>query len=147
MYLAIATKGDTLTCSLGAGHNGVRTSITRNLHILKLITTLNKIKVKTGLYTIVVASKCNWSEFYGGDITNEDLVVEPDKKVILPTIDAHLNNIWCSEWTGLQGHRQTKYWFSKPDPFLVTKLMNMSRENLGKSIQFSPGHGWWEKTP
>ena len=22
LYLAIATKGDTLTCSLGAGHNG-----------------------------------------------------------------------------------------------------------------------------
>ena len=33
LYLAIAAKGDTLTCSLGAGHNGVRTSITRNLHI------------------------------------------------------------------------------------------------------------------
>ena len=91
LYLAIATKGDTLTCSLGAGHNGVQTSITRNLHILKLITTFNKIKVKTGLYTIVMASKCNWSEFYGGNITNEDLVVEPGKKVILPTIDAHLN--------------------------------------------------------
>ena len=28
LYLAIATKGDTLTCSLDAGHNGVQTSIT-----------------------------------------------------------------------------------------------------------------------
>ena len=82
LYLTIATKGDTLTCSLGEGHNGVQTSITRNLHISKLITTLNKIKVKNGLYTIVFASKFNWSEFYGGDIINEDLVVEPDKKVI-----------------------------------------------------------------
>ena len=68
LHLAIATKGDTLTCSLGAGHNGVRTLITRNLHISKFITILNKIKVKTGLYTIVVSTKCNWSEFYGGDI-------------------------------------------------------------------------------
>ena len=64
LYLAIATKGDTLTCSLGAGHNGVHTSITRNVHISKLITTLNKIKVKTGLYTIVMATKCNWSESF-----------------------------------------------------------------------------------
>ena len=138
LYFTIATKGDTLTCSLGAGHNGVQTSITRNLHISKLITTLNKIKVKTGLYTIVVATKCNWSEFYGGDIINEDLVVEPNKKVILPTIDAHLNNLWCRKWSGLKGHRQTKYWFTKPDPFLATKLMNMSRENLGKCIQIFP---------
>ena len=94
-----------------------------------------------------MATKGNWSKFYGGDITNEDLVVEPNKKVILPTIDAHLNNLWCSEWSGLKGHRQTKYWFTKPDPFLATKLMNMSRENLGKSIQFFFfSHGWWKKT-
>ena len=79
-------------------------------------------KVKTGLYTIVVATKCNWSEFYGGNIINEDLVIEPEKKVILPTINAHLNNLWCSEWSGLRGHRQTKYWFTKPDPILATKL-------------------------
>ena len=147
LYLAIATKGDTLTWSLGVGHNGVRTSITRNLHISKFITILNKIKVKTGLYIIVVATKCNWSEFYGGDIINEDLVVAPAKKVILPTIDAHLDKLWCSEWTCLRAHRQTKYWFTKPDPILATKLMNMSRENLGKSIQFLSGHGWWKKTP
>ena len=51
LYLAITTKGDTLTCSLGTGYNGVGTSITRNVHISKLITILNKIKVKTGLYT------------------------------------------------------------------------------------------------
>ena len=90
LYFAIAAKADTLTCSLGVGYNGVQTSITRNLHISKFITILNKIKVKTGLYTIVLATKRNWSEFYGGNITNEDLVVVPAKKVILPTIEAHL---------------------------------------------------------
>ena len=78
---------------------------------------------------------------------NEDLVVEPNKKIIIPTIDAHLNYLWCSEWSGLKGHRQTKYWFTKPDPFLASKLMNMLRENLGQkySVLFRP---WMvEKTP
>ena len=32
-----------------------------------------------------------------------------------------------------------------PDPFLASKLMNISRENLGKCIQFFSGHGWWKK--
>ena len=106
---------------------------------------MNKIKVKTGLYTNVLATNRNWSEFYGGNIINEDLVVVPAKKVILPTIEAHLNMVWCNEWSRLRGHRQTKFWFTEPDPFLATKLMNMSRENLGKSIQFLSGHGWWKK--
>ena len=68
LYLAIATKGDTLTCSLGAGHNGVRASITRNVHISNFIATLNKIKVKTSLY--------------GGNTINENLVVAPNKKTL-----------------------------------------------------------------
>ena len=52
-YLLHAMKGDTFLCSLGDGHNGVRTSIIRNAHLANFITTLNKIKVKTGLYTVV----------------------------------------------------------------------------------------------
>ena len=84
LYLAIATKGDTLTCSLGAGHNGVRASITRNVHISKFIVTLNKIKVKTGLDNIVTALKCNWLEYYGGNTINENLVEVPNKKTFQP---------------------------------------------------------------
>ena len=53
--------------------------------------------------------------------------------------------MWCNEWSCLRGHRQTQFWFTKLDPILATKLMNMSRENLGKSIQFLSGHGWWKK--
>ena len=34
---------------------------------------------------------------------------------------------------------------TRSDPFLANKLMNMSRENLGMSIQFFSGHGWWKK--
>ena len=48
-----ADKGDTFLCSLGDGHNGVHNSIIRNEHLANFITTLNEIKVKIGLYTIV----------------------------------------------------------------------------------------------
>ena len=40
-YLVCALKGDTLICSLGAGHNSVHVSITRNMHIANFIATLN----------------------------------------------------------------------------------------------------------
>ena len=143
LYLAIAIKGDTLICSLGAGHNGVCISITRNVHISNLIATLHKIKDKTGLYTIVMALNCDWLEYVGGNTTNKNFVVVPNKK----TINAHLNNLWCREWSGLKGHNKTKYWFTMPDPFLAAKLMNMSRENLGKCIQFFLRPWLVEKTP
>ena len=42
-YLGRALKSDTLVCSLGPGTNGVRVSITRNVHISRFISTLNKI--------------------------------------------------------------------------------------------------------
>ena len=32
-----------------------------------------------------------------------------------------------------------------PDPYLAAKLMNLSREYLGKCIQFFTSHGWWNK--
>ena len=140
-------KGDTLICFLEAGHNGVHVSITRNVHISNLIATLHKIKDQTGLYTIVTALNCDWLEYVGGNTTNKNLVVVPNKKTIIPTIDTHLNNVWCSEWSGLKGHNQTKYWFTMPDPFLATKLMNMSRGNLGKCIKFFLRPWLVEKTP
>ena len=144
-YLTIALIGDTLICSLGAGHNGVHVSITRNVHIANFIATLNKVKDKTGLYIIVMALNCHWLEYAGGNTIYKYLIVVPNKKNIIPTIEAHLNNLWCSEWSGLRGHGQTKYWLTMPDPFLATKLMNMSRDNLGKCIQFFTGHGLWKK--
>ena len=39
LFLDHATKGDTLLCSLGAGHNSVCTSIIRNVHVHNLIST------------------------------------------------------------------------------------------------------------
>ena len=60
---------------------------------MKFIIFLNKIKDKIGLYAIVLATKRNWSEFYSGNTINEDLVVLPAKKVILP--------IWCGAMNGL----------------------------------------------
>ena len=45
----------------------------------------------------------------------------------------------------LSGHAQTKYWLPRPDSFLATKLLSMSRKHLGYNIQFFSGHGWWRK--
>ena len=59
LYMVCALKGDTLICFLGAGHNGVCVSITRNMHIANSIATLNKIKDNTGLYIIVTALNCD----------------------------------------------------------------------------------------
>ena len=145
LYLVHALKGDTLICSLGAGHNGVCVSITRNVHIANFIATLNNIKDKTGLYIIVTALNCDWLEYAGENTTYEDLIVVLNKKNIIPTLEMHLNDVWCNKWSGLRGHCQTKYWLTRPDPFLANKLMNMSRENLGMYIQFFSGHGWWKK--
>ena len=44
-------------------------------------------------------------------------------------------NFNCS---GMQGNQLTY-------PYLISKLLNMSREYLGKCIQFFTGHGWWNK--
>ena len=52
-YLVHADKGDSFICALGDGHNGVQNSIIRNEHLANFIITLNAIKVKIGLYTIV----------------------------------------------------------------------------------------------
>ena len=144
-YLVCALKGDTLICSLGAGHNGVCVSITRNIHIANFIATLNKIKDITGLYIIVTALNSNWLEYAGGNTTYENLIIAPNKKSIIPTLESHLNDLWCNKWSGHRGHCQTKYWLTKPDPFLANKIMNMSRENLGMCIQFISGHSWWKK--
>ena len=120
-----------------------RVSITRNVHNANFIATLNKIKDTTGLYIIVTALNCNWLEYAGGNTMYEDLIIVPNKKNIIPTLETHLNDLWCNKWSGLRGHHQTKYWLTRPDPFLATKLMNMSRENIGMCIQFFSGHGWW----
>ena len=145
LFLDHATKGDTLLCSLGAGHKSVCTYIIRNVHVHNLISTLHSIKDKTGLYIIIEGSKYDWLEYASGDTIHEDLFVTPNKKVINPTINSYLENQWFKNWENIKGHNQTKYWFSLPDPYLTSKLLNMSRENLGKYIKFFTGHGWWKK--
>ena len=66
-------------------------------------------------------------------------------KFINPIINSHLENQWVKNWENIKGHNQIKYWLSMPDPYLTSKLLNMSREQLGKCIQFFTGHGWWKK--
>ena len=52
-YMVHARKGDSFICALGDGHHGVRNPIIRNEHLANFINTLNYIKVKIGMYTIV----------------------------------------------------------------------------------------------
>ena len=82
LYLVRALKGNTLICSLGAGHNCVCVSITRNVHIANFIATLNKVKDKTELYITVTALNCDWLEYAGGNTTYENLIVVPNKKTL-----------------------------------------------------------------
>ena len=56
-YLQLAMKGNIFLISLGDGHLGVHASIIRNAHLANFIKTLNKIKIKVGLYTIVSGHK------------------------------------------------------------------------------------------
>ena len=44
IFLDHAVRGDTLLCSLGAGHTCVQNSIIRNIHVYNPVSTLNQIK-------------------------------------------------------------------------------------------------------
>ena len=115
------------------------------MHVHNLISTLHRIKDKTGLYIITESSKYDWLEYASGDTIHEDFFVTPNKKVINPTINSYFENQWFKNWENIKGHSQTKLWFSMPDPYLSSKLLNMFREHMGKCIQFFTGHGWWKK--
>ena len=77
--------------------------------------------------------------------TYQELSLAPDKKSIIPTIESFLNDKWYKSWDDLAGHAQTKYWLPRPDPYLATKLLQMSWKHLGYNIQFFSSHGWWRK--
>ena len=144
-YLVHAGKGDSFICALGDGHHGVRNPIIRNEHLANFINTLNSIKVKIGLYTIVTGLKSDWLQYASHNTIYQELSLAPDKKIIIPTIESFLNDKWFKSWDDLAGHAQTKYWLPRPDSFLASKLLQMSRKHLGYNIQFFSGHGWWRK--
>ena len=77
LFLDHATKGDTLLCSLGAGHKSACTSIIRNVHVHNLISTLHSIKDKTGLYIIIEGSKYDWLEYASGDAIHKEITLSP----------------------------------------------------------------------
>ena len=139
------SKGDTLLCSLEAGYICVRNSIIRNKHVYNLVSILNQIKNKTGLYILMEGSKYDWLEYASDGTIQVDLFVTPKKDVINLTIQAYLADLWVTKWENIKGHAQTKFWCIGPDPMLAAKLLNMSREHLGWCIQFFTGHGWWKK--
>ena len=144
-YLVHADKGDSFICALGDGHHGVRNAIIRNEHLANFIITLKAIKVKIGLYTIVTGLKSDWLQYASHSTIYQELSLAPDKKTIIPTIESFLNEKWYKSWDDLAGHAQTKYWLPRPDSFLASKLLQMSRKYLGFNIQFFSGHGWWRK--
>ena len=146
IFLDHATRGDTLLCSLGAGHTCVCNSIIRNVHVHNLVSTLNHIKDKTGLYILMEGSKYDWLEYPSNDTINVDLFVTPKKTVINLTIQSYLADQWANKWENIKGHAQTKFGCTGPDPILASKLLNISREHLGWCIQLFTGHGWWKKT-
>ena len=119
--------------------------IIRNEHLANFIITLNAIKVKIGLYTIVTGLKSDWLQYASHNTIYQELSLAPDKKSIIPTIESFLNDKWYKSWDDLAGHAQTKYWLPRPDSYLASKLLQMSRKHLGFNIQFFSGHGWWRK--
>ena len=79
-YLVHADKGDSFICALGDSHHGVRNSIIRNEHLANFIITLNAIKVKIGLYTIVTGLKSDWLQYASHNTIYQELSLAPDKK-------------------------------------------------------------------
>ena len=144
-YMVHARKGDSFICALGDGHHGVQNPIIRNEHLANFINTLNSIKDKLGMYTIVTGLKSDWLQYANLNTIYQELSLAPDKKTIIPTIESFINDKWFKSWDDLAGHAQTKYWLPRPDPFLAIKLLKMSRKHLGYNIQFFSGHGWWRK--
>ena len=136
---------DTYLCSLGDGHLGVHASMIRNAHLTNFIKTVNKIKTTLGLYTIVSGHKYDWLQYASGNTINQELIIAPDKKTIIPTIVVKLTEQWYTEWSDLRGHAQTKYWLPQPDSFLATKLLQMYMKHLGINIQFFSVHRWWRR--
>ena len=86
-YLVHAGKGDSFICALGDGHHAVQNPIIRNEHLANFINTLNSIKVKIGLYTIVTGLKSDWLQYASHNSIYQELSLAPDKKIIIPTIE------------------------------------------------------------
>ena len=101
---------------------GCKNPIIRNEHLANFINTLNLIKVKIGLYTIVTVLKSDWLQYASHNTIYQELSLAPDNKVIIPTIESFLNDKWFKSWDDLAGHAQTKYWLPRPDSFLASKI-------------------------
>ena len=77
------SRGDTLLCLLEAGYICVRNSIIRNKHVYNLVSILNQIKNKTGLYILMEGSKYDWLEYASNDTIHVDLFVTHKKNMLL----------------------------------------------------------------
>ena len=95
-YMVHARKGDSFICALGDGHHGVRNPIIRNEHLANFINTLNLIKVKIGLYTIVTGLKSDWLQYASHNSIYQELSLAPDKK------NHHSNHWIIFKWKMVQ---------------------------------------------
>ena len=68
-----------------------------------------------------------------------------EKNTLDSWIGKYLDKVWREEWAKIEGHRQTKFWLSGPDPNLSNILIKMSRKRLGRCLQWFTGHGWWKR--
>ena len=102
-------------------------------------------KSKQACTLLCTGLKSDWLQYANHNTIHQELTLAPDKKTINLTIESFLNDLWFKSWDDIAGHTQTKYWLPRPDSFLATKLLTMSRKHLGFNIQFFSGHGWWRK--
>ena len=55
-------------------------------------------------------------------------------------ISNYFQTKWSKVWKSYEQARQTKIWFPKPNLKKSQQLLNMSRNTLGKLVQFLTGH-------
>ena len=82
-----------------------------------MVSILNKIKNKTGLYILMEGSKYDWLEYASNDTIYVGLFVTPKKDVINLTIQAYLDDLWATKWENIKGHAQTKFWCTWARPY------------------------------
>ena len=61
------------------------------------------------------------------------------KTVVKTTVSSYTSKIWEQRWRGIEGHRQTKSWYSRPDKGKSEVLINHDRRTLSTFIQFITG--------
>ena len=73
------------------------------------------------------------------------LICKADYGTNSSIINKYLHDKWNIEWRSTRHYRQTKIWFPEIDLYKSKQLLNLDRLDLGYTIQFLTGHGWWKQ--